>query len=537
MIILLTFKFMKYLLLVILMIFANGILCSQTVTGRITYKSSQNIYVRFESTQNISIGDTLYVEKENILTPVLVVLNLSSTSCVCSAIYPDVLALSLQIIAKAKNISTATNKDVSEIKVQPTKDTTTQTTNKPETPKEFIQKIYGNISASSSSNFSNTGFANSNRFQYGLSLNAQHIDDSRFSLETNISFWYDNSQWSIVKSDIYQALKIYSLSVKYDIDKNTQLSVGRRTNPNLANIGAIDGIQYEKKIDNFSFGVFLGSRPSYVDYRTDFNLLEYGAYLAHNYKNLTGTMQNSFAIAEQMNAFKTDRRFAYIQHNNTLIKKLYVFYTMEVELYNNTNGVSQTTFSPSSTYFSLTYKLFDKITLSTNYDSRKNVMYYETYKSFINQIIEMQARQGVSFQANYYSMKNFSAGFKTGYSFPNSTTSASKNIYGYVTYSNLPLFNINTTLASTYLETSYTKGKIITLNFSRSFLKSNLYSECGYQHVVYGYFGNENSTIQNIANLSISWRFKNLSFSTNFEESFENKDRYEHLILQIRKRF
>src|SRR5678815_2277853 len=53
-----------------------------TIKGSVTYKTSQNIYVKFGSTKNIEIGDTLYLSRQGILQAGLVVHQVSSTSCV-----------------------------------------------------------------------------------------------------------------------------------------------------------------------------------------------------------------------------------------------------------------------------------------------------------------------------------------------------------------------------------------------------------------------------------------------------------------------
>ena len=77
---------MRHLLLTLLL--ACGILsvgaqvATDTLGGEVTYRTSQNIYVKFQSTKQISIGDTLFLAKNGVIIPALIVNNLSSTSCV-----------------------------------------------------------------------------------------------------------------------------------------------------------------------------------------------------------------------------------------------------------------------------------------------------------------------------------------------------------------------------------------------------------------------------------------------------------------------
>lgn len=541
---------MRYLLLLLLFTISSGKLLSQntgnTITGKVSYISSQNVYVKFESTKNISAGDTLFIFKENKLIPAMIVTNLSSTSCVCTPISAFNITMSLQVIAKNKErekpvmeeIIKKEQDGIKKEKIITPNDTALSEADIKNKENGFKEKITGSISASSYSYFSNTSSVNSNRYQYHLSLNVLNIASSRFSAESYISFRHQQNKWELVQDNIFHALKIYSLSVKYDITKNTNISFGRKINPKISSIGAVDGLQFETKINNFYLGAIAGSRPNYTDYSFDSNLPQLGAYIAHYYKTPSGELQNSFGFIEQMNSGKTDRRFAYFQHSNSLLKNVYFFGSLELDLYKKLNDKVENTLDLSSTYLSLNYRMFRWLSFSASYDSRKNVIYYESYKSFINQILEIEARQGMSFQVTYNSLKNISIGIKTGYRFQNSNSKESRNIYGFISYSNIPLLKATITGSATFLETTYIIGNIYNLNISRDLFKGSLYLDCGYQYVDYGFSGFETTLVQNIANISISWRFyKKFTFSTNFEETFEGSDRYSRLNLQLRKRF
>ena len=55
-------------------------------TGTVSFVTSRNVYVKFNSTKDINKGDTLYFNQANQLMPVLVVDNKSSASTVCTPI-------------------------------------------------------------------------------------------------------------------------------------------------------------------------------------------------------------------------------------------------------------------------------------------------------------------------------------------------------------------------------------------------------------------------------------------------------------------
>lgn len=533
---------MKYLFLGLFFGCFAGSLGAQSTTlttGMISYKSSQNVYVKFESTRNINAGDTLYLKKEDVNIPILIVINLSSTSCVCKPISDIELAISMNVFAinNAIDVIKDTDRVIIPLDLENKEDTLDHKSENKTIVKPEKQKITGSIAATSYSNFSKSS-TNTSRFQYLVALNAKNIAESKISAESYISFRHEEDHWDVVQDNIFQALKVYNLSVKYDNNKNTKLTIGRKINNNLSSIGAVDGIQYERKMKSLSLGLIAGSRPDYTDYSFDFNLPQIGAYISHTYTDSVGEMQNSFAIVEQMNTTKTDRRFAYFQHSSTLLKNLFLFGTVEVDLYKKMNNVPENTFSISSTYLSLNYRLFKRLSLAGSYDNRKNVIYYETYKSYINQVIDIEARQGFSFQANYYTMNNLSIGMRTGYRFSNKNSKESKNLYGYVSYNNIPIVKISSTLSANYLEASYVNGKILNLNFSRDFFQGKLFTDLGYQWVNYSFWGSEMVMIQNIVNLSANWRFyKNLSFTVNYEKTFEKSEPYSRMVFQIRKRF
>ncbi len=57
---------------------------SPALKGKVSFITSKNIYVKFDDTKQISIGDTLYISITN--SPCLIVTNKSSSSCVSTLI-------------------------------------------------------------------------------------------------------------------------------------------------------------------------------------------------------------------------------------------------------------------------------------------------------------------------------------------------------------------------------------------------------------------------------------------------------------------
>ena len=243
-------------------------------------------------------------------------------------------------------------------------------------------------------------------------------------------------------------------------------------------------------------------------------------------------------------ATKTPSRFVYFQHSNSLVKNLYFIGTFEVDLYQlkvdkvNKTETATNGFDPTGLYLSLRYRFSNKLSVSGSYDARKNVMYYETYKTYIDRMLENEMRQGFRLQASYRFTRDLTFGLQTGYRFLKSDPRPSNNIYGYLTYSNIPGVNVAVTLSGTYTESSYMNGLIYGANVSHDFFKNKLQASIGYHYVDYTMPENDLKEIQHIGEINLYWMLPaKMAFGINYEGTFEQQYKYNRLYLQLRKRF
>jgi hypothetical protein len=518
----------------------------ENLTGQVSFISTKNVYVKFRSTDGISAGDTLFAKSNGKLIPVLKVDNLSSMSCICTAIPPAKPAVADFVTARIKSKGSGGTQAPPETAaavvtaVQTTVDTNAVTRLSP----ELKQRITGSISAGSYSDFSNTPASNSQRFRYTLNLNATNIANSRFSFESYISFRHKLGEWDVVKNDIFNALKIFDFALIYDPNKSTRISLGRKINPRLSNIGAADGLQVEKSFGGFAIGALAGTRPDYTDYGFNKDLRQFGGYLGYSTKKAGTYSETSVAFMQQMNGSSIDRRFLYFQHSNSLLKNLYFLGTFEVDLYQlkvdtvNKTETASTVFDPTGLYLSLRYRFSDKLSISGSYDARKNVIYYETYKTFIDRMLETEMRQGFRLQANYRITRDITLGMQAGYRFLKSDPHPSKNINGYLTYSSIPGTDIALTFSGTYLVSSYMTGQIYGASVSRDFFSSKLQTSLGYRYVDYKLPESQQQDIQHIGEISLYWQLPaRMALGVNYEGTFEKQYKYHLLYLQLRKRF
>jgi hypothetical protein len=510
--------------------------------GAVSYITSQNIYIKFNSTEGINEGDTLYLNPDGADQAALIVTNTSSISAVCKPIGNFTFEKGQEVFFKSKKTDKSIEATLNETNtVAETVAIVSSPTSSPVPPppeNKDLSEISGKISLSSYSNFSSKTSLNQ-RMRYTFALNANHISNSSFSFESYVSFNHSNQNWDLIKANIFNGLKIYNLAIKYETKKDLNIYFGRKINPNLSNLGAIDGVQVEKKFNGFTLGAFAGSRPNYSDYSYNFDLFQAGLFAGHELKNrMGGLMRNNIAIVEQQNNWNTDRRFIYFQHYQTLIKDVSIFGSAEMDLYKKINGVSQNSFQLTNLYLMIRYRILRNLSVSASYSNRNNIIYYETYKSFIDRLIEQTSLQGFRFSVNYRPINKLSFGARASYRSRKTDLKPSINLNAYLNYLSIPFINTSATVSATYLETSYLKGTIYSLNLNKDLVKRKLYGSLNYRYVIYNYSFSDMITHQHIPEIQLNWRIlKDLRASLAVEAIFEDDYQYQRVYINLSKRF
>ncbi len=499
------------------------------LTGNVSFISTENYYVSFVNTTGIQIGDTLFILKNEIHEPVLIVRDFSSISCICNAIGDNKLALSTNVVARIKTEIPL------EVKVQKSNESievaniNPENGNKNETSKGFKSGFDGRLSVSNYSNFSSNAMSLTTpnyRMRYNLSFIASHIANSGLSLENYMSYTHTINN----PLEKFNDLKVYNLALRYDFDKTASLTLGRKINVNTANIGAVDGLQFEKSFKSITVGALAGFRPNDSTYGFDSKLLQYGAFVAHNYQKEYTYSRTSIAFFNQMNDFKTDRRYIYIQHSNSLLKNVDFFGSTEIDLYSVQNNLPKNDISLTSLYLSLSYRPVNNLSLSMTFDERRNVYYYETYKNRVDSLLEKEMRQGLRFRFYYRPIKYLTWGGSAGYRLQTPTSNESMNAVSYLTYSKIPLIDASLTVTGTALKTANISGFIYGATLSKDFFDGNFSAELEYRKA--------QIFEQDIADLSILWRIsKSLMLSTDFEATFDSGDALGRVFINLTQRF
>ena len=163
---------------------------SDEIEGSVTFVTAQNVYVKFASAKKIKPGDKIFVRKNNVLVPVLVVDYSSSISCVGKLTGDQKLkegdkVIALIIIDKSESKREQENRRVEAIPVsdevmgKSVKDST-------KTGQVRKQDVRGRLQFSSYSNLSNLAGTESHRLRYTMSLDVLNVADSRLSFESYV---------------------------------------------------------------------------------------------------------------------------------------------------------------------------------------------------------------------------------------------------------------------------------------------------------------------------------------------------------------
>lgn len=517
-------------LFVAILFFAPFLIFGQTesmiLEGVVSFKSSKNIYVKFETTEWIEAGDTLDVFDGSIYHKCLVVKQKSSTSCVTENIGNLVLNEGDKVIFK-KSVPLAiaendTRKaDSLQIKsvIVPglTPDTVNVELTKNPSRKELIS---GRLSLSTNSDiFSNQ--ENFQRVRAGFSFNMANIRQSAFSTQTYLTF---RRRYGIdqLEQDLFNDLKVFTMAVQYAPGEKYSVWFGRKMNQHVANIGAIDGLQAEYSIKRFTLGTFIGTRPDFTDFSFSFSLPQFGAYLVRKDEFKNGFASTTLAVAEQMNDFHTDRRFLYIQHNSTLFKRLNLFFSSELDLYSKVDSLSSGQFRLTSLYLSARYRIAKNLSFSTSYDNRRNVIYYESYQTLVEQLLAQETRHGLRFQANFSPLKNISVNASTFLRFQGEGSKPTTNYVLNVHINRLPLIQSSVGFTGNYIQSGYFTGTILGGRISNSLAKGKLNLELTYRNVNYLFSYSETPLIQHIAGTNISFNlFKRTSLMLSYEATLD----------------
>ncbi len=507
---------------------------NQLIIGKVSFVTSRNIYVKFIDTEDIQIGDSLRFMNQ--IKPCLVVKSKSSSSVVCSIVNDCKVNKGDDVYfgyAKHHN----ENKEVAEI----TKTTIDSTDVKNKTEKDLQKQteIRGRISVAGYGNLSNV---RDDRYgiQSTFSLSAENIKDSRFSF-----YSYLNYRQNFITDDTNYSrettfFNVYDLAVKYDIDTTFSVVLGRKINPKMSSLGAIDGLQIEKYFGKNYVGAIAGFRPDIFDFSFNPDLFQYGAFYGRLTDMKNFRSESTLGFIEQRNSGEIDRRYVYFQHSSTIGSKLNLFASTEIDIYNKVNDTVSNDPRLTNLYISARYRFNRKVNAMVSYDSRKRILYYETFQSDIERLLdEDMARQGLRLRINIRPIKYLMTGFGYSKRFQNDNENKSDNFNTYASYSKIPVIDGRVYLSYNMNSSNYLKSNILSFRYSRYLIENKLDADFSYRLANFDYFNSFTSTYdQHYLGLNLSLRInRKLFWSAYGELATGNKEDNYRIYTKLIKRF
>jgi len=508
------------------------------IEGQVTFLTTANVYVRFENTAEIQAGDSLRLTTTG--KACLLVTSTSSTSCVCTVVNECTPEKGDAVFfmpskkeepepALASGASPESNdRDMMRQVPQPEEAL-------PEP--EFEESYMGSLGLSSY-HLLNSDRDDNHRFMARLALHAEHVDHSRFSFDSYLNYRYvpDANSTSLGKTGYFN---VYSLNTRMDASPTLTFILGRATQPKAFSLGAIDGLQTEKKFGNLYLGGIIGFRPDLFDYGFNPDLLEYGGYFGIHSAKGAPYSETTLGFMEQRANGDIDRRYTYLQHSSNPFDNLNLFATAEMDIFSKVNYTTTNELRLTNLYVSARYRFSKNVNLMLSYDSRKRILYYETFQNEIEQLLDDDlARQGARARIGIRPFKYVYAGASYARRFQSDSQNKSDNINGYITFSRIPELGGRVNLSFNRNTSNYLESTIGAVRYSRDLIANRLYGDFYYRYVNYQYGAQSDPIQQHYAGVDLSYHLtRKLLFSISGEYTTYDNENNFRIYTRIVQRF
>ncbi len=505
---------------------------SQPTEGTISFVTSQNIYVKIDGASKVSIDDTLYLSDQK--TPLLIVTAKSSLSLVCEAL-SGVSISKGQKVLYFHMVQEVTTEETDEQPIEQKEEKDT-----PEKKKVNLrdqQRVSGRLSAASYSTFGANNNSSTHRIMERARLDIDHIQGSDFSFESYLYINQIFQQGLQTTSD--NRVRVYNLALIYDNPKLFKASVGRSINRNMSSIGPVDGLQLEKSFGKVSVGAIAGFKPDLYDFGLNTDQGQLGAFTAISLGNRkTIQTTSTIGIIDQRNRGNIDRQYTYLQHQSTLFRKLSLFVSSELDLYNGNIDSLKTGARLTNLFASARYRLNSALSFMVSYDQRKRVIYYEYYQLDIERLLQNDyVTTGWRTRINYRLNKNIFLGLN--YNSRNRDQANFASMGGNVTINKLPFVPGSVSVYYNRNDGRSVSSESASATYRNNFFQKKLRTYTYYRLVRYTSIGFEGQlTAHHYFGSKVNYRLNDkLSLGVLGEYSFNEFDQNYRVNLQVIKRF
>ncbi|MEZ4910824.1 MAG: hypothetical protein R2774_08170 [Saprospiraceae bacterium] len=487
---------------------------NNTLFGNISYISSSHVYAKFQNTSAIEIGDTLSVLVDGKWARSLLVVQKSTTSCVTIKLIGKPIFVGSQVqyqpIQMTETINIVDGIPTNIDTIAPNAAILMDTFQQENNLKSKKQSTSGRITLSTNASLNPGSEENYQRIRAAFSLTTKHIHATPVSFSTYVTYRH---RFGIdqVETQFNDDFKVLNLSLQYAPSDKYSICLGRKINTYVTNIGSIDGLQGELELGKNIIGAFIGTRPDFADFTFNPKLPQLGIYIARNHSKKNSATYTTIAIAEQQNDFKTDRRFIYFQHSNALINNVNFFLSSEFDLFKNVHGEQSQKPIFTSLYTSIRIRARKNLSFSGSYDNRRNIIYYESYQNYIDQLLAQETRQGFRVQMTYSPIRKISFNASTFYRFQGSYSNPTKNYIAYLNFNQILRRSTSVSINYNLLQSYYFEGTILGGRINDNFFKGKLNSELNYRKINYTFYNGATQLTQNIYGCNISYKIAKLT--------------------------
>jgi len=437
---------------------------TSSLIGEVSFVTSQNIYLRFQSTEKMIKGDTLFILDEDIETPCLRLLEKSSVSCVAvrlGACNPEKGDAVIYRYSESVDIENEDNNEgLNEDSVDENPELLMDSRN------NITQEIDGRFSIA---NYTTYGYGDSRYTNVArLALDIENVAGSKLSFESYSNF----------RHDVIGDLSVHEAVLSYDYDSSMTISLGRQISRRMYSLGATDGLHIEKRFRKYFVGIVAGSNPDPYSYSVNTDILQYGVSFGVFHNSLQSST-TSFGFVDRSFLGSTDRRYAFLQHNSRIGNNLSVYSSAELDLYDGARL--------RMLYMSANYRASSKLRFSASINLRKNLILYESFNEELESLIANDPlKSSLRLSLSYKISDRLYSGARYSLRHQSDGNNSFSNFSGYLNISDFLGGRLSNNFSANRNE--YFQYYSVSTRFSRRFLNSKLTVSPNARALRYSYF-------------------------------------------------
>jgi len=402
--------------------------CEARTDFKVTYISSDHVYIDGGKVDGLSVGDKLKLSKHKDQTVVLEIVFVSEHSACCTILDKTVVPVAgdgVSIVSFANAKSSETKSTESKVHATPPSGTEISE-NRVAAP----VRVSGNAAILLYQWFDQSE-ANLDFMQSSarLNLTAANIfrENLTFAVKTRGRYDFRTKAYDGGISKTSWENRLWELSLTYyDANSVLSYSLGRILPRRLGGIGYIDGLMAEFRTSRTtSFGLFAGRQPEWLYSDNTKSITKVGLYGQYQTdKSSKVYFSEALGFVEELYGSEINRSFVASSGNIKFSHPWGFSHNAEMDI--NTGWRKDRavyTFTLSNLNLHSYYQVSSKVRTSINYDKRKHYWTYQ-YRSLPDSLFDSRINQGLKTMMEYSPIKNLWLSGSLGFRKHDQTTDA-----------------------------------------------------------------------------------------------------------------